>query len=125
MVKRTDNHNNYWQMPQGGIDGNETEEQAMRREMFEEVGIKSHYKLTGVSKKLLSYDLPKEIIIFVWNGRYVGQKQRLFFCKFIGEDSMINLNTDQNPEFYKWKWVEPTKCVDMAVPFKKSLYRRY
>ena len=27
--KRIDNKNNYWQMPQGGIDKNETEEQAM------------------------------------------------------------------------------------------------
>ena len=94
----------------------------MRREMFEEDGIKSHYKLTGVSKKLLSYDLPKEIINFVWNGRYVGQKQRWFFCKFIGEDSMINLNTDQNPEFYKWKWVEPNQLPEIIVDFKKKMY---
>ena len=92
--KRIDNKNNYWQMPQGGIDKYETEEQAMKREMFEEVGINDNYEILGISKKLLSYDLPNEIIKLVWNGKYIGQSQRWFFCKFIGKDSMFDLEKD-------------------------------
>ena len=38
--KRIDYKNNYWQMPQGGIDDYESEKQAMKRELGEEVGIK-------------------------------------------------------------------------------------
>ena len=94
--KRIDNKNNYWQMPQGGIDKYETEEQAMKREMFEEVGINDSFEILGMSKNLLSYDLPKEIIKFVWNGKYIGQSQRWFFCKFIGTDSMFDLEKDDN-----------------------------
>ena len=78
--KRIDTNRNYWQMPQGGIDQSETEEEAMKREMYEEVGICSHYEIIGISQKLLSYDLPKEIKRYVWNGKYKGQLQRWFFC---------------------------------------------
>ena len=120
--KRIDNKNNYWQMPQGGIDEYETEEQAMKREMFEEVGINDNYEISGISKKLLSYDLPKEIIKVVWNGKYIGQSQRWFFCKFIGKDSMFDLEKDDNPEFCDWKWIEPTQCINEVVPFKRALY---
>ena len=109
-------------MPQGGIDKYETEEQAMKREMFEEVGINNNYEILGISKKLLSYDLPKEIIKYVWNGKYIGQSQRWFFCKFIGKDSMFDLEKDDNPEFCKWKWIEPTQCINEVVPFKRALY---
>ena len=86
-------------MPQGGIDQSETEEEAMKREMYEEVGICSHYEIIGISQKLLSYDLPKEIKRYVWNGKYKGQLQRWFFCKFLGNDSMFNLQIDDKPEF--------------------------
>ena len=101
--KRIDNKNNYWQMPQGGVDEYETEEQAMKREMFEEVGINNSFEILGMSKNLLFYDLPKEIIKFVWNGKYIGQSQRWFFCKFIGIDSMFDLEKDDNPELLKAK----------------------
>ena len=109
-------------MPQGGIDKYETEEQAMKRELFEEVGISDNYEILGISKKLLSYDLPKQIIKLVWNGKYVGQSQRWFFCKFIGKDFMFDLEKDDNPEFCKWKWIEPIQCINEVVPFKRALY---
>jgi len=86
------------------------------------VGINDNYEILGTSNKLLSYDLPKEIIKFVWNGKYIGQSQRWFFCKFIGIDSMFDLEKDDNPEFYKWKWVKPSECISEVVPFKRSLY---
>mgnify|MGYP003319783152 CR=1 FL=1 len=36
--KRLDNPSGYWQMPQGGIDENENPEEAVWREMMEEIG---------------------------------------------------------------------------------------
>ena len=51
--KRIDNKNNYWQMPQGGMIKCETEEQAMKREMFEEVGINDNYEILGISKEVI------------------------------------------------------------------------
>ena len=121
--KRVDNKNNYWQMPQGGIDQDESEEDAMRREMYEEVGLENQYKIIAVSGKYFSYDLPRDIVNFVWNGMYKGQTQRWFCCKFLGNDSLIDLNKDEKPEFCNWKWIRPEDCVKEVVPFKKSLYK--
>ena len=55
VAKRKDNPVNKWQMPQGGIDKHETEEQAMKREMLEEIGISDNYEILGISKKLISF----------------------------------------------------------------------
>ena len=43
--KRIDFKNNYWQMPQGGIDKDELPVEAMKRELMEEVGISKIMKL--------------------------------------------------------------------------------
>ena len=43
--KRIDFKNNYWQMPQGGIDENESPEEAMKRELSEEVGINKNFEI--------------------------------------------------------------------------------
>ena len=49
---------NSWQFPQGGIDEGETPSRASKRELFEEVGIKSNYvKLVG-SMSCLLYTSP-------------------------------------------------------------------
>ena len=88
--KRVDMKSGYWQMPQGGIDKKETPKEAMQRELMEEVGISKNYRILYESKKWLKYDFPKELINIVWNGRYIGQKQKWFVCKFFGDNSEIN-----------------------------------
>ena len=45
------------------------------------------------------------------------------FCKFIGTDSMFDLEKDDNPEFCEWKWVEPKQSITEVVPFKRALYK--
>ena len=56
--KRIDFKNDYWQMPQGGIDNNENPKQAMIRELSEEVGIKKNYEIFMELEGWLSYSLP-------------------------------------------------------------------
>ena len=119
--KRIDLRSRYWQMPQGGIDKNETPLKAMRRELFEEIGIDKNYTVIEESKKWFQYELPKNLIGIIWKGKYLGQKQKWFACKFHGNDKDINLNLHV-PEFSKWKWVNPTESIDLVVPFKKKLY---
>ena len=52
---------NSWQFPQGGIDYGETPLKAAKRELFEEVGIKSKStKLISNVKEWLKYDVPKK-----------------------------------------------------------------
>ena len=49
--KRIDFKSNFWQMPQGGIDKNETPRQAMVRELGEEVGVTKNFKIIDETKK--------------------------------------------------------------------------
>ena len=52
---------NSWQFPQGGIDFNENPSKAAKRELFEEVGIKStSVKLIKEMGEWVKYDIPKK-----------------------------------------------------------------
>ena len=120
--KRIDNPQNYWQMPQGGVDQNEDFLQAAKRELEEETGIRS-VKLIKELDEWLTYDLPKNLLGKIWGGKYRGQKQKWFVMKFLGKNDEINIKT-QNPEFLEWKWIEISKLPDIAVNFKVDIYRK-
>ena len=120
--KRIDFKTNFWQMPQGGIDYNETPKEAMIRELGEEVGIKKNYEIIDQTEHWLNYKIPQELKQKVWNGKYIGQTQKWFVCKFYGLDSEINLDSHK-PEFSEWKWIEPTDVTKFVVPFKKEMYK--
>ena len=109
-----------WQMPQGGIDKGETPRQAALRELKEEIGSDKAVVL-GESRMWLKYDLPAEIARGVWSGRYRGQRQKWFAMRFTGNDTDIDLATE-NPEFDAWKWMPPEQLPELIVPFKRQLY---
>ena len=95
--KRKDNPIDKWQMPQGGIDTNETPLNAMKRELKEETSI-TKIKVLKEIEKSFEYELPPNLLGKIWKGKYRGQKQKWFIVKFIGNDNEINLNTEY-PEF--------------------------
>ena len=120
--KRIDNPKDSWQMPQGGVDKNENFLLAAKRELEEETSIKS-VKLIKELDGWFKYDLPKYLLGKLWKGKYRGQKQKWFVMKFIGEISEINVNT-KNPEFLEWKWIELSRLPNIAVHFKKDIYKK-
>jgi len=120
--KRIDNPDNFWQMPQGGIDNNENFFEAAKRELEEETGIKS-IKLIKELDSWLEYELPKNLLGKIWKGKYRGQKQKWFVMKFIGNENEINIKT-KNPEFLEWKWIELSKLTDVVVSFKFDVYKK-
>ena len=121
--KRIDLKSDYWQMPQGGIDKLESPEVAMRRELMEEVGLlQEDYKIIGKTKGWLKYNLPDNLVNIVWKGRYIGQKQIWFACRFAGTNSQIAVDKYEKPEFSCWKWINPFDATRLVVPFKKELY---
>ena len=120
--RRIDNPKNSWQMPQGGVDQNEIFLQAAKRELEEETGIKS-VKLIKELDGWFEYNLPKNLMGKLWNGKFRGQKQKWFILKFTGTDDEINLKTS-HPEFIEWKWVSPDTLPNIIVDFKKNLYKK-
>ena len=122
VAKRIDNPKNYWQMPQGGIDGNEDYLSAALRELEEETSIKS-FELLKEIDEFITYELPKDLLGIIWKGKYKGQKQKWFVMRFTGQDQEINLKT-KKPEFLEWKWVNPDKITDTVVDFKLNVYRK-
>ena len=120
--KRIDNPKNSWQMPQGGVDENEDFLQAAKRELEEETGVKS-VKLIKELDGWFKYDLPEYLLGKLWEGKYMGQKQKWFVMKFLGKSSEINVKT-KNPEFFEWKWIELSQLASIAVHFKVDIYRK-
>ena len=120
--KRKDNPVNKWQMPQGGVDENESFLTAMKRELNEETSIKSIQIIKGLDG-WFQYELPKNLVGIIWKGKFRGQKQKWFVVRFTGEESEINLKTE-HPEFIEWKWVEMDELPKIIVDFKKDVYEK-
>ena len=118
--QRIDNKEDAWQMPQGGISRGETPDQAMLREIQEEIGTRN-VEIIVKSSKWYRYDLPEDLAGKLWSGQYKGQQQIWYVLRFRGDESEININT-HHPEFRSWKWVEKDDVAHLIVPFKKELY---
>ena len=112
-----------WQFPQGGFEKNESSENAMFRELFEEIGLqKNDIIILGKTKKWLKYNLPKKYQRKTNNQLCVGQKQIWFLLRLISSDQSINLRTSKKPEFDGWEWVSEKTPLEIVISFKKNVY---
>jgi putative (di)nucleoside polyphosphate hydrolase len=122
--RRIDRTDEAWQMPQGGIDAGEEPWDTALRELEEETGIPPHLvERIADCPERLRYELPQELQGKLWGGKWRGQEQDWFLCRFLGRESDVDIATS-HPEFDAWKWVEPGELPDLIVPFKRDLYRR-
>lgn len=118
--QRLDNRAEAWQMPQGGIDEGEDVETACFREMREEIGT-NKADILRFHPDWLNYDIPRPLADNLWSGAYRGQTQKWVALRFTGEDTDINIQTE-DPEFISWQWLSPDELIQRAVPFKRDVY---
>lgn len=122
-AKRYGQHS--WQFPQGGIDQGETAEQAMYRELHEEVGLNpGDVEILGVTKNWVRYKLPKRLIRQGTNPVCIGQKQKWFLLQLTCKEQDVDLLHSGHPEFDDWRWVSYWYPVRNVVSFKRDVYRR-
>ncbi|MDR2933701.1 MAG: RNA pyrophosphohydrolase [Rickettsiales bacterium] len=122
MAKRigandTIQHHQY-QTAQGGVEDGETEEQAIIREVFEELGLQN---LEFIAKsEYYYYDFPES-----FNKPKRGQKQLWFLAPFSkNRENEINFNTTGHPEFNDYKWVDKDSFAAEIIYFKKDVYEK-
>tara|TARA_A100001011_G_C14165099_1_gene779974 strand:+ start:402 stop:920 length:519 start_codon:yes stop_codon:yes gene_type:complete len=113
-----------WQFPQGGINNGESPEQAMYRELGEEVGLeKVHVALIARTKYWLRYEVPAKWLRPDRRRGYKGQKQIWFLLRFLGDDTNVSLQNCAHPEFDAWKWDKYWVPLKSIIEFKRNVYR--
>jgi putative (di)nucleoside polyphosphate hydrolase len=121
-AKRINQH--AWQFPQGGIQPGESPEQAMYRELNEEVGLHpEHVRILGRTRNWLRYDVPSQWTRRDNRGIYRGQKQIWFLLRLTGRDCDVCLRASTHPEFDAWRWSEYWIELESVVEFKRDVYR--
>jgi len=114
-----------WQFPQGGIRRRETPEEAMFRELGEEIGLEPHHvDVLGTTRGWLRYRLPERYIRRHQKPVCIGQKQVWFMLRLVGEERFVRLDLSESPEFDNWRWVDYWHPLKEVVSFKRSVYKK-
>ena len=120
LVAERADHRGQWQLPQGGIEVGESAEEAIRREMSEELG-NSNFDIVKRSAIETCYDFPEELDVPICR-KFRGQCQIWFHLKFIN-DNLPDLTLGDN-EFVAWRWLEITQLLATIVYWKRDSYRQ-
>ncbi|HEY9134367.1 MAG TPA: RNA pyrophosphohydrolase [Pseudomonadales bacterium] len=115
-----------WQFPQGGVDQGESSEQALYRELQEEIGlVEKDVEVIASTQAWLKYTLPKKYLRTRNNPGCIGQKQKWYLLRLLAEESNINLASgDVAVEFDHWRWVSYWYPLSNVIDFKKDVYRQ-
>ncbi len=114
-----------WQFPQGGIQKDESPEDALYRELFEEVGLtKADVEVLASTRGWLRYRLPHRLQRHNTQPLCVGQKQKWFLLRMLADDSAVSLDHGDDVEFDDWRWVSYWYPLEQVVSFKRDVYRR-
>ena len=114
-----------WQFPQGGINRGESPEQALYRELREEVGLEPEaVEVLAVTRGWLRYRLPRRYIRKGQKPVCIGQKQKWFLLRMLADDGAVRLDLNDKPEFDHWQWVSYWYPLNQVIPFKREVYRR-
>ena len=115
--------NKGWQFPQGGMLLGETEEEAMYRELHEELGLSATgVEVLGTTRDWLRYRLPDRYVRRGSKPLCIGQKQRWFMLRLLCSEDCVRFDRCDSPEFDRWRWVDFWKPVNEVIYFKRRVY---
>ena len=110
-----------WQFPQGGVNRGERVEDALFRELTEEIGLgRDDVEVLGSTRGWLRYRLPRQYV----RDRCIGQKQRWYLLKLNADEAKFRFDMTNEPEFDRWRWVDFWTPVREVVYFKRRVYAR-
>ena len=96
-----------WQFPQGGVQPEESAEQALYRELREEVGlVPDDVEVLASTRSWLRYRLPRRYVRRRSQPLCIGQKQRWFLLRMVGSESRLRFDVTERPEFDSGRWVD-------------------
>jgi len=114
-----------WQFPQGGVRSDESAEQALYRELREEVGLEpDDVQVLAATRQWLRYRLPRRYVRRRSRPMCIGQKQRWFLLRMLGGEDRLRFDLTGQPEFDSWRWVDYWSPVREVIYFKRNVYAR-
>ncbi len=114
-----------WQFPQGGMRPGESFEQALYRELHEEVGLsEDDVSVLDRTRGWLRYRLPERLIRRGPGPLCIGQKQKWFLLSLDSDESRIQLVHSAQPEFDDWRWINYWEPARKVIAFKRDVYRK-
>ena len=114
-----------WQFPQGGVQREESPEEALFRELHEEIGLEPEdVEVIATTRDWLRYRLPRQYVRRRSRPLCIGQKQRWFLLRMLGDDERLRFDTTDRPEFDDWRWVDYWHPVREVIFFKRIVYAR-
>ncbi len=123
-ARRVGGHN-AWQFPQGGINDGESPDEALYRELYEEVGlVPADVRILGRTKGWLRYRLPRRLRRHNSSPGFVGQKQKWFLLEMLASDESVDMALGPKPEFDTWRWASYWYPLAQVVDFKRDVYRK-
>ena len=114
-----------WQFPQGGVRQQESPEEALYRELREEVGLEpGDVEMLACTRSWLRYRLPRRYVRRRSRPLCIGQKQRWFLLRMVGGEDRLRFDLTTQPEFDSWRWVDYWSPVREVIYFKRNVYAR-
>ena len=119
LVFRRMGSSSTWQFPQGGIQNKESPEQALRREIFEELGT-TNFRILRQADSTVSYEFPSKANWKICQ-KYRGQQHHWFLCVFEeGQGPRLEAAADQ--DFDAFEFVKPHEAIRRAETWKQTAY---